>query len=342
MMNKKTVSIIGLLLSLLLSMPALMIACDDDDDDDTYKIGITKIVTHPALDANEQGFIDRMGELGFVDGENVEYLRESAEGDITLANTIAQMFVDEDVDLIHSIATDTSLAALNSTEDTDIPVVFGSVTDPTNEKSKLVDSWDKPGGNVSGVSDWLDIPLQIEAALSIVPDIEKIGVVYNSGENNSITQVNQLKEAASNLGLTDVVEATADTSAAVITAAESLVGRVDAIWVGTDNTVVSGFEALVKVCEDNDIPLFAADNDSVVRGAIAARGLDYYTVGVLSADIAARVLNGETAGDIPVKTFTEEDLTFTINPAAAERMGVTISQDILDAADVIVDETAEE
>ena len=342
-MKKELVILLGAIcLVVVLSLSTVLIGCDDDEETIEYKIGITKIVTHPALDANEQGFIDRMAELGFVEGENVEYLRESAEGETTIANTIAQMFVDEEVDLIHSIATPTSLAALNAVEGTNIPVIFGSVTDPTNPESQLVDSWDHPGNNVSGVSDWLDISHHLEMILTVVPGIENIGVVYNAGEPNSVSQVDQLKAAALDLGLSEVVEATADSSAAVITAAQSLVGRVDAVWVGTDNTVVSGFEALVKVCEDNDIPLFASDTDSVIRGAIAALGLDYYNVGVLSADIAARVLNGETAGDIPVKTFTMEDLSLYVNPAAAERMGITIPQDVLDSAEVIVDETAEE
>lgn len=342
-MKKELVILLGAIcLVVVLSLSTVLIGCDDDEETMEYKIGITKIVTHAALDENEQGFIDRMAELGFVEGENVEYLRESAEGDITLANTIAQMFVDEEVDLIHSIATPTSLAALNAAEGTGIPVIFGSVTDPTNPESQLVDSWEQPGGDVTGVSDWLDVPIEIEMALSIMPDIEKMGVVYNAGEPNSVSQVDQLKAAASDLGLSEVVEATADSSAAVITAAQSLVGRVDAVWVGTDNTVVSGFEALVGVCEDNDIPLFASDTASVDRGAIAAKGLNYYDVGVFSADIAARVLNGENAGDIPVRTFTEEDLIFAVNPAAAERMGITIPQDVLDIAEDIVDETADE
>ncbi len=344
-MRKKSILLNSIILILVLALSSFVIGCDDDDDDKatgekTYKIGISKFVGHPALDDNEQGFIDRLAELGFVEGENVKYLRESAEADMTLTNTIAQMFVDEKVDLIHSIATPDSIAAVNATEDTDIPIVFGSVTDPVD--AGLVASWDNPGGNITGVSDWLNIPLQIEKALSIMPDMQKLGVIYNSGEPNSVSQVDQLKEAALELGIADIVEASADTTAAVITAAESLVGRVDAIWVGTDNTVVEGFEALVKVCEDNKIPLFASDNDSVKRGAIAAKGLDYYIVGEFAADIAARVLNGENAGDIPVRTFTEDDLIFTVNPAAAERMDITIPQEVLDVADVIVDETAEE
>ncbi|MFC1919168.1 ABC transporter substrate-binding protein [Chloroflexota bacterium] len=133
-------------------------------------------------------------------------------------------------------------------------------------------------------------------------------------------------------------EATAATTADVQTAAQSLVGRVDAIWVGTDNTVVAAFEALVGVCEDNDIPLFASDTDSVPRGAIAALGMDYYQVGISCGEIAARILNGENPGDIAAQKIDLSQLELHINPSAADRMGISIPQSVIDAADQVVQE----
>jgi putative ABC transport system substrate-binding protein len=341
-----------MILCLALIVPILA-ACDDDDEDETltptvtptptpaesYKIGITQIVTHPALDANKQGFIDKLAELGFVEGENVEYIDRNPEGDMTLAATIAQQFVAQGVDLIHSIATPTSQACVAATEGTDIPVLFGSVTDPV--AAGLITDWERPGENVTGVSDWLEFPNQIQLALDIMPDIKKVGVVYNAGETNSVVQVDAVKANAPSLGIEEVVEATAATTADVMTAGQSLVGRVDAIWVGTDNTVVAAFEALVKVCEDNDIPLFASDVDSVDRGAVAALGMDYYEVGLSCGEMAARILGGENAGDIPAQKIDPADLELWVNPGAAERMGITIPQDVLDTADQIVEETAE-
>ena len=250
---KKSVMFISLLLILSLALSSFVIACDDDDD--KLKIGITKIITHPALDANEQGFKDKLADLGFVEGENVEYISKSPEGDMTLANTIAQQFVDDEVDLILAIATPTAQACVAATEGTNIPVLFGSVTDPI--AAELIVDWDHPGGNVTGISDWLEIPNQIQMILDIMPEVTKLGTVYNAGETNSVVQVEALKEAAPDLGIEEVVEATAGNSTEVLTAAQSLVGDVDAIWVGTDNTVVAAFEALVTICEDNDIPLFA-------------------------------------------------------------------------------------
>ena len=338
------VLVIGLVLGLGLT------GCGGNDEEETiptaqpttqptqakqYTVGITQIVTHPALDANKQGFKDELAKQGFVEGENVKYLDKNPEGDMSLAATIAQQFVSQGVDLILSIATPTSQACVAATKDTHIPVVFGSVTDPV--AAGLITSWDHPGGNVTGVSDWLEIPTQIQMALNIMP-IKKIGVVYNAGETNSVTQVDQLKAAAPALGISSVVEATVATSADVMTSAQSLVGRVDAIWVGTDNTVVSGFEALVKVCEDNHIPLFASDTASVERGAVAALGLDYYQVGVKCGDIAAKILNGENPANIPAEKMNLADLQLYVNPSAAQRMGITIPQSVIDTAYKVINE----
>jgi len=149
-------------------------------------------------------------------------------------------------------------------------------------------------------------------------------------------QIKELKKAAPALGITEIVEATAATTADVMAAAQSLTGRVDAIWIPTDNTAVSAFEAIVKVCEDNTIPLFAADTATVERGAIGTPGLDYYQLGIECGKLAARILRGENPGDIAVKKCPMTDLF--LNPAAAERLGVTIPQSVLDKATEIVTE----
>jgi len=298
------------------------------------KIGITQIVTHPALDANRQGFIDQMAAEGFIEGENVEYDYSTPEGDMTVAASIAQKFVSEKVDMILAIATPTAQACVEAIEGTDIKLVFGSVTDPV--AAGLVDSWDEPGGSVTGISDWADVGAQVQLLVDIVPGVKKLGVVYNAGEVNSKVQIEELKKVAPALGIEEIVEAAAATSADVMTAAQSLVGRVDAVWIPTDNTVVSAFEAVAKVCEDNKIPLFAADIATVERGAIGTPGIDYYKLGQECGQVAARILRGENPADIPVKKVDMTDLF--LNPAAAARMGVTIPDAILAKATEIVEE----
>ena len=332
-MKKKALSLLvsTLCLSLILTIALpVMTGCGPS----LTKIGITQIVTHPALDANRQGFMDQMAAEGFIEGEDVEYDYRTPEGDMSVAASIAQKFVSDKVDLIIAIATPTSQACVEAIEGTDIKLVFGSVTDPV--AAGLVDSWDKPGGSVTGISDWADVGAQVQLLVDIVPGVKKLGVVYNAGEVNSKVQVDELKKVAPGLAIEEIVEATAATSADVLAAAQSLVGRVDAIWIPTDNTVVSAFESVVKVCEDNTIPLFAADVATVERGAIGTPGIDYYQLGIECGQVAARILRGENPADIPVKIVDMTDLF--LNPSAAERMGVTIPQSVLGRATEIVGE----
>lgn len=293
-----------------------------------YKIGITQIVTHPALDRSRDGFIAQMAEEGFVEGENVEYILRNAEGDMSTAASIAEYFVAEKVDLIFSIATPTTQACVAAAEGTNIPIVFAAVTDPV--EAGLVESWEKPGGNVTGASDWADVGLQVKLGMDIYP-AKKLGVVYNAGEVNSVVQIGELKKVASSLGIEEIVEATAATTADVLAAVTSLVGRgVDAIWVPSDNTVAAAIDAVVKVCEENKIPLFASDIDMAKGGAISGLGLDYYVNGTEAGKLAARILGGEDPANIPIG-MTPMTIIY-LSPVAAERMGVTIPQEVLATA----------
>jgi putative ABC transport system substrate-binding protein len=292
-----------------------------------YKIGITQIVTHPALDSCRDGFIAQMAEEGFVEGENVEYILRNAEGDMSTAASIAEYFVAEEVDLIFSIATPTTQACVAAVEGTDIPIVFAAVTDPV--EAGLVDSWEKPGGNVTGASDWADVKAQVKLGMDISP-AKKLGVVYNAGEVNSVVQIAELKKVASSLGIEEIVEATAASTADVLAAATSLVGRVDAIWEPSDNTVAAAIDAVVKVCEENEIPLFASDIDMAKGGAISGLGLDYHVNGTAAGELAARVLEGEDPANIPVG-MTPMTIIY-LSPVAAERMGVTIPPEVLATA----------
>jgi len=320
-------AIICVILLLVIALPMLA-GCGSS----LTKIGITQIVTHPALDANRQGFIDQLTEEGFIEGENVQYDYSTPEGDMSVAASIAQKFVSDKVDMILAIATPSAQACVQAIKGTDIKLVFGSVTDPV--AAGLVDSWENPGGSVTGISDWADVGAQVQLVVDIVPGVKRLGVVYNAGEVNSKVQIDELKKVAPSLGITSIVEATAATSADVLAAAQSLVGRVDAIWIPTDNTVVSAFESVVKVCEDNQIPVFAADVATVERGAIGTPGIDYYQLGRECGQVAARILRGENPADIPVKKVEMTDLF--LNPTAAARMGVTIPQSVLSKATQIV------
>ena len=298
-----------------------------------YKVGIAQFGTHPALDLCLEGFIDQLAEEGFVGNETVEYIIRNAEFDDTVAATIAAYFVSEEVDLIFSIATPPTLACASAVEGTDIPVVFAALTDPVD--AGLADNWTVPGGQVTGASDWADVYLQVKLGMDIYP-AERLGIVYNAGEPNSVVQLNELKKVQSSLNITEIVEATVDSTAGVYAAAMSLVGRVDAIWEPSDNTVAAAIDSVVQVCEDNDIPLFASDIGMAEAGCISGYGLDYYVNGQTAGELAAQVLEGEDPATIPIAT-TPMTIIY-LCPDAAARMGVTIPQAVLDTATQVCEE----
>jgi putative ABC transport system substrate-binding protein len=292
----------------------------------TNTIGIMQIVEHPALDASRIGFIERLAELGFEEGKNTEYKIQNAQGEMAVAQSIAQKFVSENVDMILAIATPTAQAAAKATQD--IPIVITAVTDPV--AAGLVDSIARPGTNVTGTSDLTPVAKQLELLKRIDPEVDRVGVIYNAGETNSLVQVDLARETAERLRL-ELVEVTVSSSGGVYEAAQSLVGRVDAVYVPTDNTVVSALESVIKVGEDFKIPIIVGEVDGVRRGALATIGIDYHTLGMQTADMAARILKGEKEPkDIPIEYLGE--IQIALNLVAADEIGIVISQDLVDDA----------
>ncbi len=302
-------------------------------DKKMYRIGVTKIVSHAALDADEKGFEAALAGSGFKEGVNVAYDRQNAQGDMAKAQAIAKQFVDQKVDLIHSIATPTTQAVEKVTKN--IPVVFSSITDPVSAGIVPKDSapGKKTGTNLTGVSDQWPVFLQMQSYARFVPGVKNWGTIYNPAESNSVLHIKAMREAAKKLGLT-LVEATIANSKEVAQAASSLVGKVGAVVITSDNTAVADFESIVKVCNEKKIPLFAGDVDSVARGAIAAYGLDYYLVGYSAGKKAALVLKGAKPGDIPWGPV--EKFSLVINEKAAKAQGVAVPPEFLKKADKVI------
>ena len=327
-MSKKAISRILVAISLLLVLALALPLTGGCAEEAEYEIGLTQFGTHPAADNGRQGFIDALADAGFVEGENVAYDYQNPEFDATVEQTIAQKFVDDKVDLIFSFGTSVSLQCINAAEGTDIPVLFCAVTDPV--AAGLVSSWTHPDEDVTGTSDMIEVDSTVDLILQIVPGLERLGTVYNAGEVNSVVLVEKLNDVCDALDIT-VVEVTVSTPADVQLAALSLVSQgVDAIWVGTDNTVVSGLAALIQVCEDNMIPLFPSDDESIEIGGIACLGFAYYDVGYQTGEMAVKILEGTPASDIPVELGRV--FSYSVNTEAAETYGVTIPQAILDKA----------
>lgn len=292
-------------------------------------VAVTAIVEHPALDAARDGIKEALAAEGFVDGDTITFVYESAQGNPATAAQIARKFVGESPAVIVPISTPSAQAVVGATKD--IPVVFTAVTDPVG--AKLVADAKHPGGNVTGMSDLSPIGKHLDLVKEIVPGVKQLGVIYNPGEANSLTLLELLKAEAPARGI-QIEEAPAPKSADVLPAAQSLVGQVEAIYVPTDNTVVTALEAIVQVGQQNKLPVIAGDTDSVTRGAIAALGFNYADVGLQTGRIVARVLKGESPGDIPVEGVETTELV--VNPAAAEAMGVTLSEALVARAKTVV------
>lgn len=292
-------------------------------------VAVTAIVEHPALDSARDGVLEALNAAGYTEGKNLKWQYQSAQGNTGTAAQIARKFIGDQADAIVTIGTPSAQAAVAGTKR--IPIVFTAVTDPV--QGQLTPSWEASGTNVTGVSDVLELGKQMELVKQIVPNAKRIGMVFNPGEANSVAVVEALKDILPNYNLT-LVEAAAPRSVDVGTAARSLVGKVDVIYTNTDNNVVSAYEALVKVGNDMKIPLIASDTDSVKRGAIAALGVNYHDLGLQTGRIVVRILEGEKPGDI--KPQTSEKIQLFVNPAAAEKQGVTLSQELLDSAAEII------
>ena len=298
-----------------------------------YKVCITQIATHPDLDSNRQGIMDAMAEEGFIEGENIDFIIRNAEGDMTVAASIADFFVSIKPDLIHAITTPSAQTLVAAAEGTDIPIIFSSVTDPVS--AGLVPSWTEAATQVTGVADWFEMPPQVEFLLQVLPDIQVLGIAYNPGEVNAAVQAEILNEIAPDYGLT-IVEATAATTADVYAAGMSLVGRCDAVWIPTCNTVGGvGIESIIKVGEEHKLPVFGSAEGMIKTGLVGGCSCNYYWIGQQAGYMAARILKGESIADIPPIKSAVKTVAY---PAAAERMGITIPQAVIDAADIVVEE----
>ncbi|WP_261841449.1 ABC transporter substrate-binding protein [Aliamphritea ceti] len=296
--------------------------------DQTY-IATTAIVEHPALDSVRAGIKDSLMENGYTE-DNLKFTFESAQGSPATAVQIARKMVGDEPDLIVAIATPSAQAAVTASEN--IPVIFSVVTDPLG--AKLVSNIEKPGGNVTGLSDMLPLAQQLELLQEIMPNLKTLGVPYNPGEPNAVSSVEALKVIAKEKGI-KIIEAPAPKSSDVAFASQKLIGKADAIYCPIDNTIISALEAVVKTGIDGQIPVFAADTDSVARGAIAALGFNYYDLGKQTGELVLRVLNGENAGDIPVKFA--EGTNLAINPKMAARMGIEIPASVTARATQVIE-----
>lgn len=299
------------------------------------RIGIAQIASTPDFDADARGFEKALGEAGFKEGVHVTYDRQNAQGDMANAQTIAQKFFDGKVDLIHSIATPTSQAVVRKIKD--IPIIFSSVTDPVDAGlvPKTSSLGTKTGTNVTGVSDRWPVFLQFQMYTRFFPKARRWGTIYNAGDSISMSHIKEMREASKKLGV-ELIETAISSGSETLQATQSLAPKVQAFHITFDPTVITSFDAIVRVCNERKVPLFTGDVKGVSRGAMAAYVLDYFQVGYTAGKKAAQILKGEKPGDIPWES--SEKLVLIINEKAAKAQGVIVSSEFLKKADRVITE----
>jgi putative tryptophan/tyrosine transport system substrate-binding protein len=301
--------------------------------DDAKKIAISTIVEVPQLVETKDGVLQGLAEKGFAVGKNLSVDYQSASGSMPTQQQIAKKFVGEAPDVIVAITTATAQTMATATKD--IPIVFATVIDPV--KARLIIGYKATGTNITGVSDAPPIGEQLKLFRELVPNLKKLGYVYNPGLDSSIATLERIRDQGKALGI-EIVEAAAPTSNEVVPASRKLVGNVDAIYVPNDTTVVAVLETVVKIGEETKTPVFTGETRGVERGAVASVGLDYIQVGKLAGYMVAEVLNGKKPGEIdPVIAYQKlPKFLVVVNKQSATAMGVTIPPAVLERASKVV------
>ncbi len=306
---------------LLLLIPCLVFA-GGSKDDGKLKIGVLQLIEHVALDQAYEGFVAGLAEAGYVDGENITIDYQNAQGEQANCVTIAQKFVNDDVDLILAIATPAAQAVANLTDS--IPILVTAVTDP--ESAKLVESNEMPGRNVSGTSDLTPVAAQMELLVDLVPNAKTVGLLYTSSEQNSIFQIELAKKALDELGL-DYIDATVSNSNEIQQVTQSLVGKVDAIYSPTDNLIAAGMATVGMVAMEAKIPVICGEEGMTMTGGLATYGINYYNLGMQTGAQAVRILkDGANPAEMPIEYLSSGELV--INEAFADAIGITIPSDL--------------
>ena len=306
----------------------LIISCSNNsantssNNTETLKIGILQLVEHNALDQANQGFIDGLKEAGYEDGKNITIDYQNAQGEQANCITISQKFVNDRVNLILAIATPAAQAVANTTKD--IPILITAVTDPAD--AKLVADNTSPGGNVTGTSDLTPVKEQMELLKKLVPSAKNIAFLYNSSEQNSKFQVDIAKAKSDEIGLS-YMDATITNPNDIQQVVQSLVGKVDAIYVPTDNMVSAGMANVIAITEPAKIPVICGEVGMLNAGGLATYGIDYYELGKLTANQAVKILKGESSpASMPIEYI--QNPVLEVNTNAAQKLGITIPADL--------------
>ena len=315
--------IVALLLSLCLLLTASAAFAEEGK---TYRIGIIQFAEHGSLDNCRQGFIEGLAEEGFVEGQNVTFDIQNAQADTATTAQIADVLAPKS-DLICAIATPAAMAAYNAAEDAGVPVIYTAVSDPVSAQLAGADGTNP--GLITGTSDALPVEAQLKLIRAMMPDATKIGILHTTSETNSDSTLETYKTLAPQYGF-EIIDKGIATGADLPMALDALLPQVDCTTNLTDNTVVSYLAVVLEKSAEYGKPVFGSEIEQVKNGCVAAEGLEYVELGRQTGRMAARVLKGESAQDIPFETISNSYLY--VNPEAMAQFGLSVPAELAERA----------
>lgn len=288
---------------------------------ETIKVAIVQLVSHPSLDEIVEGVKTGLEDAGYKEGDNLEIEFHNAEGDMNLLGSIADTVVNNQPDVIFAVTTPVAQSLAEAT--TEIPIILTGVTDPVG--AGLAESLEAPGGNITGVSDAVTFENQFELLEKIAPNVKKLGMLYTTSEDSALSELEEAAEVAKEFGLETKIEGI-DSTLDMQLVAENLASQVDAIFVGSDNTIASAFETLLDATDKAEVPIVTTVDVFVKQGALSAVAINQGDIGIQAAKMAVEVLNGATAGELPIQ-FVEK-VVAVYNSDTAEKLLIEVSDEL--------------
>lgn len=301
-------------------MLGILTGCKSESD--LKEVAIIQYVEHTSLNTIKDAFDKEMEDLGYKEGENIKYTFKNAQGDVNIAPSIIQGFQSGKKDCVVAIATPAAMSAATMAKDT--PIVFAAVTDPVG--AKLTSSLEKPDKNITGTSDEIQVDKILNKALEINPDLKTLGVIYNKGEANSVTNIEKVKKFCEENGIT-LVEGTISAVNEIQSAVDVLTSKCDAIFAPNDNMVASAMDIVSKTCIDSKVPLYVGADSMVQDGGFLSVGINYEELGKETAKMVDRILKGEKVENIPVKVF-KDNLSIYVNKEVLKQLSITLPDSI--------------
>lgn len=315
--------LIKIALTLMVIVVAGCSSPQTNQSEDVPVIGVVQLVEHTSLNIIKNAIFEQFDNLGYVDGENCVIKFVNAQGDVANLPTIMQNLKADNVDIVVAITTPVAQAALSLSPD--IPVIFSAISDPVG--AKVVNALDDTSNNVTGTSDPVKLKQIIDLALSVNPEAKTVGYIYNAGEANSVSNLEILQEYVKEKGL-NLETATISVSSELQTASSVIAGKVDFIFVPTDNTVAEAMPILASVGIENNVPVYVGADSMVMDGGFATVGIDYSDLGIETANMVDKVLKGTPISEIPVETF-DTNLSIYVNKKTQAALGITLPENVV-------------